>query len=174
MTVDLKTWEQANLKQFQHASEQVQSFFDQQTKPFDGDMEIIGSRFWSDRCLLSKDNQDDYGLCAELFFPKISILRQMNVQKIMEGIRFFTRCFKELRFYSHFHGMWLYALLACLEKPLQNELCNSLRELSCVCSLLRAKLDPESDSDKFQSLHLIICIIGKHFAQHDMTDDFEL
>uniref|UniRef100_A0A3P9BLJ3 Gem-associated protein 2 n=1 Tax=Maylandia zebra TaxID=106582 RepID=A0A3P9BLJ3_9CICH len=55
-------------------------------------------------------------------------------------------------------GRWLYALLACLEKPLLPEAHSSIRQLARRCAQLRSTLDSQED-DKLPALNLLICLV---------------
>uniref|UniRef100_H2MTL1 Gem-associated protein 2 n=1 Tax=Oryzias latipes TaxID=8090 RepID=H2MTL1_ORYLA len=52
-------------------------------------------------------------------------------------------------------GCWLYALLACLEKPLLPEAHSSIRQLARRCAQLRSTLESQDD-DRLAHLNLLI------------------
>ncbi|TRZ02726.1 hypothetical protein DNTS_011102 [Danionella cerebrum] len=66
-------------------------------------------------------------------------------------------------------GRWLYALLACLEKPLLPEAHSLIRQLARRCSAVRAVLE-NKDDDRLSALNLMICIVARYFEQNDLAD----
>ncbi|RWS25961.1 gem-associated protein 2-like isoform X2 [Leptotrombidium deliense] len=72
--------------------------------------------------------------------------------------------------YSYKRGLWIYALLVCLQKPLQSEVYSALRDISRSVSIQRSSESLILDSEIVNSLNLIICIIGRYFNQLDMID----
>ncbi|XP_067223613.1 gem-associated protein 2 isoform X2 [Chanodichthys erythropterus] len=66
-------------------------------------------------------------------------------------------------------GRWLYALLACLEKPLLPEAHSLIRQLARRCSTVRANLESKDD-DRLSALNLMICIVARYFEQNDLAD----
>ncbi|XP_035226577.1 gem-associated protein 2-like [Stegodyphus dumicola] len=76
--------------------------------------------------------------------------------------------------YTHDNGLWIYALLACLEKPIHPDTGAILHSISRLCSSFKAKIkDPASDMLK-SSLNMIISIIDCCFNQQNMPNDFVL
>ncbi|TTY87648.1 Gem-associated protein 2 [Bagarius yarrelli] len=57
-------------------------------------------------------------------------------------------------------GRWLYALLACLEKPLLPEAHSLIRQLARRCSAVRAQLE-NKDDERLSALNLMICIVAR-------------
>ncbi|KAG7237211.1 hypothetical protein INR49_032544 [Caranx melampygus] len=66
-------------------------------------------------------------------------------------------------------GRWLYALLACLEKPLLPEAHSSIRQLARRCAQLRSTLESQED-EKLPALNLLICLVARYFEQNDLAD----
>uniref|UniRef100_A0A8C2J2X7 Gem-associated protein 2 n=1 Tax=Cyprinus carpio TaxID=7962 RepID=A0A8C2J2X7_CYPCA len=66
-------------------------------------------------------------------------------------------------------GRWLYALLACLEKPLLPEAHSLIRQLARRCSAVRANLESKDD-ERLSALNLMICIVARYFEQNDLAD----
>jgi len=60
--------------------------------------------------------------------------------------------------------LWLFALLARLEKPLDSDTSSTLRSLLRHCTYERAKLVEASDPE-LASLNMLITIIGHFFGQ---------
>uniref|UniRef100_A0A6J0UUF5 Gem-associated protein 2 n=1 Tax=Pogona vitticeps TaxID=103695 RepID=A0A6J0UUF5_9SAUR len=67
-------------------------------------------------------------------------------------------------------GRWLYALLACLEKPLLPEAHSLIRQLARRCSEVRV-LEENKSEEKVSALNLLICLVGRYFDQHDLADE---
>ncbi|XP_044022504.1 gem-associated protein 2 isoform X4 [Siniperca chuatsi] len=69
-------------------------------------------------------------------------------------------------------GCWLYALLACLEKPLLPEAHSSIRQLARRCAQIRSKLESQED-EHLPALNLLICLVARYFEQNDLADQPE-
>ncbi|XP_068048978.1 gem-associated protein 2 isoform X2 [Anomalospiza imberbis] len=67
-------------------------------------------------------------------------------------------------------GRWLYALLACLEKPLLPEAHSLIRQLARRCSEVRA-LEESKNEEQISALNLIICLVSRYFDQRDLADE---
>ncbi|XP_041770079.1 protein Gemin2 [Anopheles merus] len=65
---------------------------------------------------------------------------------------------------------WIYAILACLIKPLEPYIHSVLRDIAKTCITLRNELKQE-DEAKVLPLNLLISIISKHFNQSDLSDN---
>ncbi|XP_050075311.1 protein Gemin2 [Anopheles maculipalpis] len=65
---------------------------------------------------------------------------------------------------------WIYAILACLIKPLEPYIHSVLRDIAKTCIALRNELKLE-DEPKVLPLNLLISIISKHFNQCDLGDN---
>uniref|UniRef100_A0A182QUK7 Gem-associated protein 2 n=1 Tax=Anopheles farauti TaxID=69004 RepID=A0A182QUK7_9DIPT len=65
---------------------------------------------------------------------------------------------------------WIYAILACLIKPLEPYIHSVLRDIAKSCIALRNELRLE-DEEKVLPLNLLISIISKHFDQSDLSDN---
>uniref|UniRef100_A0A182N931 Gem-associated protein 2 n=1 Tax=Anopheles dirus TaxID=7168 RepID=A0A182N931_9DIPT len=65
---------------------------------------------------------------------------------------------------------WIYAILACLIKPLEPYIHSVLRDIAKSCIALRNELKLE-DEEKVLPLNLLISIISKHFNQSDLSDN---
>ncbi|XP_074221702.1 gem-associated protein 2 isoform X5 [Camelus bactrianus] len=57
-------------------------------------------------------------------------------------------------------GRWLYALLACLEKPLLPEAHSLIRQLARRCSEVRLLVDSKDD-ERVPALNLLICLVSR-------------
>ncbi|XP_017938398.1 gem-associated protein 2 isoform X4 [Manacus vitellinus] len=67
-------------------------------------------------------------------------------------------------------GRWLYALLACLEKPLLPEAHSLIRQLARRCSEVRA-MEENKNEEQISALNLIICLVSRYFDQRDLADE---
>ena len=106
----------------------------------------------------------------------------------------FSWCIRDL-FVCERQGLWLYALLAKLEKPLCRDVAATLRQLFRVCVNQRASLDMSNSSmgagsssssssrgtnissnsnDKLAILNTIICITGSYFGQGEEYDSRQI
>lgn len=72
---------------------------------------------------------------------------------------------------AHEMGVWLYAILACLETPLMPETCADLREMARKCSQIRAALPTHATAEDYKPLNLFICIIARYFKNFDLIDN---
>ncbi|KAM7156434.1 gem-associated protein 2 isoform 4-T5 [Molossus nigricans] len=67
-------------------------------------------------------------------------------------------------------GRWLYALLACLEKPLLPEAHSLIRQLARRCSEVRLLVNSKDD-ERVPALNLLICLVSRYFDQRDLADE---
>lgn len=104
--------------------------------------------------------------------PLLSTLQRLSQHEVHKLLKLHVTWIEEGDF-SNQNGVWIYSLLACLEKPFGSEIYSTLRDLSRICSQIRSKIISPNDSTIITKLNLIICIIGRYFNQLDMTDDFE-
>uniref|UniRef100_A0A914WWM1 Gem-associated protein 2 n=1 Tax=Plectus sambesii TaxID=2011161 RepID=A0A914WWM1_9BILA len=70
--------------------------------------------------------------------------------------------------YSPALMQWLYALMAVLEKPLDADVCASLRDLARQCRILRNTLPP--DDPRLREFSFFIAIVANYFVQRDLAD----
>ncbi|XP_054684520.1 gem-associated protein 2 isoform X2 [Grus americana] len=71
---------------------------------------------------------------------------------------------------DYIKGRWLYALLACLEKPLLPEAHSLIRQLARRCSEVRV-LEENKNEEQISALNLIICLVSRYFDQRDLADE---
>ncbi|XP_048342180.1 gem-associated protein 2 isoform X2 [Sphaerodactylus townsendi] len=71
---------------------------------------------------------------------------------------------------DYVQGRWLYALLACLEKPLLPEAHSLIRQLARRCSEVRV-LEENKNENRVSALNLLICLVGRYFDQYDLADE---
>ncbi|XP_051725381.1 gem-associated protein 2 [Ctenopharyngodon idella] len=102
------------------------------------------------------------------FPPFLSIVSKLNQSTISAVLEYLINWFEERDFVPQL-GRWLYALLACLEKPLLPEAHSLIRQLARRCSTVRANLE-SIDDDRLSALNLMICIVARYFEQNDLAD----
>uniref|UniRef100_A0A673HYD9 Gem-associated protein 2 n=1 Tax=Sinocyclocheilus rhinocerous TaxID=307959 RepID=A0A673HYD9_9TELE len=103
------------------------------------------------------------------FPPFLSIVSKLNQSTISAVLEYLINWFEERDFVPQL-GRWLYALLACLEKPLLPEAHSLIRQLARRCSAVRANLESKDD-DRLSALNLMICIVARYFEQNDLADN---
>lgn len=102
------------------------------------------------------------------FPPFLSIVSRLNQSTVLVVIEILISWFEERDFVPQL-GRWLYALLACLEKPLIPEAHSSIRQLARRCAQLRSTLESQDD-EKLPALNLLICLVARYFEQSDLAD----
>jgi len=100
--------------------------------------------------------------------PLLSIVAFLDQCTVMQVLKYHYDWMTVTGF-SIEQGRWFYALLVCLEKPLEPDVCSLLRDLARACSNLRAALDSPLDVT-LSSLNLIICLVSRYFSQTDLAD----
>ncbi|XP_025028882.1 gem-associated protein 2 isoform X2 [Python bivittatus] len=103
------------------------------------------------------------------FPPLLSIVSRMNQATVTSVLEYLTNWLVEKEFTPEL-GRWLYALLACLEKPLLPEAHSLIRQLARQCSEVRV-LEENKNDEKVSALNLLICLVGRYFDQHDLADE---
>ncbi|XP_049453035.1 gem-associated protein 2 [Epinephelus fuscoguttatus] len=102
------------------------------------------------------------------FPPFLSIVSRLNQSTVLMVLEILISWFEEHHFVPQL-GRWLYALLACLEKPLLPEAHSCIRQLARRCAQLRSTLESPED-DKLPALNLLICLVARYFEQNDLAD----
>lgn len=105
------------------------------------------------------------------FPPFLSIVSRLNQSTVLAVLEILISWFDERDFVPHL-GRWLYALLACLEKPLIPEAHSLIRQLARRCAQLRSTLVSQDD-EKLPALNLLICLVARYFEQSDLADQPE-
>ncbi|XP_063803574.1 gem-associated protein 2 [Pseudophryne corroboree] len=130
----------------------------------------LGERLYSDlAAALNAENQNpgiDYIKVG--FPPLLSIVSRMSQATVTSVLEYLVNWFEERDFTPEL-GRWLYALLACLEKPLLPEAHSLIRQLARRCSQVRAEVDHKED-ERVSALNLFICLVGRYFEQRDLAD----
>ncbi|KYO37225.1 gem-associated protein 2 isoform X2 [Alligator mississippiensis] len=102
------------------------------------------------------------------FPPLLSIVSRMNQATVTSVLEYLINWFGEKEFTPEL-GRWLYALLACLEKPLLPEAHSLIRQLARRCSEVRV-LEENKSEERVSALNLLICLVSRYFDQHDLAD----
>lgn len=102
------------------------------------------------------------------FPPFLSIVSKLPQSSLLSVLEFLILWFLDNNFVPQL-GRWLYALLACLEKPLLPEAHSLIRQLARRCSAVRAQL-ANKDDECLSALNLMICIVARYFDQNDLAD----
>lgn len=105
------------------------------------------------------------------FPPFLSIVSRLNQSTVLIVLDILISWFEEHDFVPQL-GRWLYALLACLEKPLLPEAHSSIRQLARRSAQLRSTLESQED-EKLPALNLLICLVARYFEQNDLADQPE-
>ncbi|XP_051941793.1 gem-associated protein 2 isoform X1 [Hippocampus zosterae] len=105
------------------------------------------------------------------FPPFLSIVSRFSQATVLTLLDILISWFEERDFVPQL-GRWLYALLACLEKPLLPEAHSSIRQLARRCAQLRSNLASQVD-DNLPALNLLICLVARYFEQNDLADQPE-
>ncbi|XP_008692101.1 gem-associated protein 2 isoform X4 [Ursus maritimus] len=103
------------------------------------------------------------------FPPLLSIVSRMNQATVTSVLEYLSNWFGERDFTPEL-GRWLYALLACLEKPLLPEAHSLIRQLARRCSEVRLLVD-NKDDERVPALNLLICLVSRYFDQRDLADE---
>ncbi|KAJ8290306.1 hypothetical protein GJAV_G00011170 [Gymnothorax javanicus] len=102
------------------------------------------------------------------FPPFLSIVSRLNQTSVSMVLEYLIKWFEDNQFVPQL-GQWLYALLACLEKPLLPEAHSLIRQLARRCSEVRATL--ESKDETLSAMNLMICLVARYFEQNDLADE---
>lgn len=102
------------------------------------------------------------------FPPFLSIVSRLNQATVSAILEFLINWFEEREFTPQL-GQWLYALLACLEKPLLPEAHSLIRQLARRCAEVRVSLESLEDH-RLSALNLMICLVARYFEQNDLAD----
>ncbi|XP_023287315.1 gem-associated protein 2 isoform X2 [Seriola lalandi dorsalis] len=105
------------------------------------------------------------------FPPFLTIVSRLNQSTVLMVLEILISWFEERTFVPQL-GRWLYALLACLEKPLLPEAHSSIRQLARRCAQLRSALESQED-EQLPALNLLICLVARYFEQNDLADQPE-
>ncbi|MBN3302852.1 GEMI2 protein, partial [Amia calva] len=122
----------------------------------------LGENVYCERTLTHDDNESmspsvDYVKVG--FPPLLSIVSRFSQVLVTTVLEHLISWFGERDFCPEL-GRWLYALLACLEKPLLPEAHSLIRQLARRCSEVRAKIESKED-ENVSALNLLICLVAR-------------
>lgn len=186
-----KKWQEEQLNHFTQTRDQL--FFNRdtlKTKFRKKDFPKLNKKVeWCVYCLGKEKYEQTYGAKYENFedesgapkrkksritteknLPLLSIILYLSQNHVIKLITYHVEWLEKAKF-SHDQGKWLYALLLCLETPLDPDTCALLRSLARVCSSLRSDLS-DADDEALKPLNSIITIVSEYFDQIDMSDNF--
>nr|XP_034964760.1 gem-associated protein 2 isoform X2 [Zootoca vivipara] len=130
----------------------------------------LGEKSYLDTAVeVSRDEDQGIDYVQIGFPPLLSIVSRMNQATVTSVLEYLTNWLAEKEFTPEL-GRWLYALLACLEKPLLPEAHSLIRQLARRCSEVRV-LEENKNDEKVSALNLLICLVGRYFDQHDLADE---
>ncbi|XP_014851226.1 PREDICTED: gem-associated protein 2 isoform X2 [Poecilia mexicana] len=133
-----------------------------------GEKTYLGS---SSSILTEADQEPALDYSKVGFPPLLSIVSRFNQSMVLMLLDILISWFEEREFVPQL-GRWLYALLACLEKPLLPEAHSSIRQLARRCAHLRSTMNSQEDED-LPALNLLICLVARYFEQVDLADQPE-
>ncbi|KAK6481336.1 gem-associated protein 2 [Huso huso] len=131
----------------------------------------LGEKVYFERLLSQDDNDNDnpgIDYVKMGFPPLLSIVSRLSQASVTIVLEYLMNWLGEKAFTSEL-GRWLYALLACLEKPLLPEAHSLIRQLARRCSEVRASLESKEDK-RLSALNLLICLVARYFEQNDLAD----
>uniref|UniRef100_A0AAR5QHK4 Gem-associated protein 2 n=1 Tax=Dendroctonus ponderosae TaxID=77166 RepID=A0AAR5QHK4_DENPD len=122
-------------------------------------------------------NPTDQSICKKSFWksiektrPSFSEITQYSQAAKILMLAEITKYLENVRIVSETVGVWIYAILALLEKPLSPDCCYKLRQFAKKCIELRAALKEEDEVSLANPLNLFICVIARFFNQLDLAD----
>ncbi|XP_068255306.1 gem-associated protein 2 isoform X2 [Nyctibius grandis] len=129
----------------------------------------LGEKVFSEIDALSDNESLGIDYIKVGFPPLLSIVSRMNQATVTSVLEYLISWFGEKKFTPEL-GRWLYALLACLEKPLLPEAHSLIRQLARRCSEVRV-LEENKNEEQISALNLIICLVSRYFDQRDLADE---
>ena len=74
--------------------------------------------------------------------------------------------------FSYDQGVWIYALLLCLDKPMPSDICSTIRDLCRrVIDIRNAVSDEALEENVLHQLNLIIILVTRCFGQTDLLEE---
>uniref|UniRef100_A0A668A3N0 Gem-associated protein 2 n=1 Tax=Myripristis murdjan TaxID=586833 RepID=A0A668A3N0_9TELE len=110
-------------------------------------------------CNTDADSEPALDYCKVGFPPFLSIISRLNQATVSVVLEILITWFEERDFVPQL-GQWLYALLACLEKPLLPEAHSLIRQLARRCAQLRSTMESQED-ERLPALNLLICLVAR-------------
>ncbi|XP_056151302.1 gem-associated protein 2 [Lampris incognitus] len=128
----------------------------------------LGEKVYLGNTAYETDPDPGLDYCKMGFPPFLSIVSRLNQATVSTVLEILISWLEESDFAPQL-GRWLYALLACLEKPLLPEAHSLIRQLARRCAQLRSTLESQED-EKLPALNLLICLVARYFEQNDLAD----
>lgn len=131
-------------------------------------------KFWKEYCMSQDhipesngDTESEGDDSSSKKLPFVSLLMCLDQSELCDLLSYHVKWIKEDGYCDN-NGLWIYSILACIEKPLSSDFHSVLRNISRVCSEFRS--NHKADGPQLTSINLMICIIGRYFNQLDMID----
>lgn len=103
--------------------------------------------------------------------PLLGLMLKMKQSLVLKLLNFNLKWLGVLGFSRH-QGVWIHALLVCLDKPLPSEMSSTIRDLCRRILDIRNRFEGESYTEEIlHQLNLIIVLITRSFGQPDLLDD---
>ena len=103
--------------------------------------------------------------------PLLGLMLKLKQSSVLKLLNFNFKWLDVLGF-SYDQGVWIYALLVCLDKPLPSEMSSTIRDLCRRVIDIRNRLaEPYEDDTILHQMNLIIVLITRFFGQPDLLDD---
>lgn len=116
--------------------------------------------------------------------PETSIITQLKQTEVVALLDFQISWVELVGMIREDQGLWLYSLMAHLDKPPHADVTSSMRSLVLACSRQRkqiyesenldAKVEEGDNSMPKMTIHLnlIICLVARYFEQKDLADEY--
>jgi len=116
--------------------------------------------------------------------PLTSIITQLKQTELIHLLEFQISWVELVGMIREDQGLWLFSLMAHLDKPPHPDVTSSLRSLVLACSRQRKQIYESekihTETNKTDShipsmvvhLNLIICLVARYFDQKDLADDY--
>lgn len=162
-----------------------------------------GKDFWDTISKAKKDNEDEsdctsgddsiqdhnkpssaFNDLADGQKPLTSIITQLKQTELVCLLEFQISWVELVGVLREDQGLWLYSLMAGLDKPPHPDVTSSLRSVVLACSRQRKRIYETEKLDEKPSkaedclpkmvihLNLLICLVGRYFDQKDLADDY--
>ena len=105
--------------------------------------------------------------------PDMKMILSMKNLQVMQLVEYNATWLENFG-YSNRQGIWIFSLLAAIEKPLLPESVNDIRRIAKKCISLRYEIyniGEQATDSSLSGLNLLICIVGRYFEQIDLADE---
>lgn len=107
--------------------------------------------------------------------PLLSIMLRMDPMTVQSMLAYHVDWLSEemddeiVRFPTH-RAVWLYAILVCIDMPLNSDVASDIRRLLVLCTAVRSRLNRSSGEERvLASLNTLIAITGRFFHQNEIS-----